>query len=93
MLLDWLKKDLAKDVAAVKAIGAGLATGRATSNRTRRAFEPLASAAAGLVGVATEVLCASASVDDVHRPVEVLDTRNPVTRDWFATERFGIRDF
>ena len=28
MLLDWLKKDLAKDVAAVKAIGAGLAHGK-----------------------------------------------------------------
>ena len=92
MLMDWLKKDLAKDVAAVKAFGNGLTSGGRT-NSTRRAFGPLASAAAGLVGVATEVLCASASVDDVHRPVEVLDTRNPVTRDWFATERFGIRDF
>ena len=92
MLLDWLKTDLAKDVAAVKAIGNGL-TSRGGTNAARHVFGPLASAAAGLVGVATDVLCSSASADDIHRPVEVLDTRNPVTRDWFATERFGIRDF
>ena len=42
MLLDWLKKDLAKDVAAVKAISAGLATGRATSNRSTAALGLLA---------------------------------------------------
>ena len=76
---DWLKKDLAKDVAVVKAIGAGLTSGGGT-NATRRALGPIASAAAGLVGVATEVLYASSSADDIHRPVEVLDTRNPVTR-------------
>lgn len=42
MVLHWLKKDLASDVAAVKAIGAGLATGRATSNRSMAALGLLA---------------------------------------------------
>lgn len=42
MLWDWLKKDLAKDVAAVKAIGAGLANGRPTSHRLMAAVGLLA---------------------------------------------------
>jgi hypothetical protein len=36
MLLNWLKKDFAKDVAFVKDLAAGLSTGRAVSIPTRK---------------------------------------------------------
>ena len=52
MLLDWLKKDLAKDVAAVKAIGAGLARGKLSMPS---AVLPLG-AAAMVLGVVGDVL-------------------------------------
>jgi hypothetical protein len=48
-----------------------------------------------LLSVLLEILGAilTPAQDDVHRPLEVLDTRDPLTRDWNAADRFGIRDF
>ena len=92
MLLNWLKKDLAKDVALITGIGAGLQSEGRTQARDR-GCGLLTSTALGIVALAAEVLCASGREEDIHRPVEVLDTRNPVTRDWVASDRCGIRDF
>ena len=92
VLLNWLKKDSAKHEAAVEAIGVELSS-PASKGRVANEVASIASATAGLFALVAEAVLSPTGVEDIHRPVELLDTRNPVTRDWFASDRFGIRDF
>jgi hypothetical protein len=74
----------------------GLLARRPATSQTEVADgETQASPAAAFADVldVLAIFLGSSNQEDVHRPVELLDTRSPLTRDWDAAGRFGIRDF
>ena len=92
-MLGWLKKDLSKDLAFVRGLGAGMLQGHGFDliERGRAAAVAAAPVTAGvLLGILVDVLNADPK-DDLkrRRGVSVLDGRDPYTREWNAADQYG----
>ena len=79
MLLDWLKKDLSKDVAAIRALGGGLTSIARNGPVFGRGAQI---AAASVMGVIGAVLLDPADPADLEKPKEVPYWDQGGTNDW-----------
>jgi hypothetical protein len=79
MVWDWLKKDFAKDVAAIKALGGGLTSTARSSRVVGRGVQVATVGALAFIG---EVLCDRAEPAELEKPKEVPYWDQGGANDW-----------